>query len=176
MNYLTLPIGPQAPEVVNAVIEVPQGQTNKYEYDKSLRVFRLDRPLYASVLYPGDYGFIPRTVSEDGDALDIIVLVTRPSFTGCLIETRPIGFLEMLDDGVTDRKVLAVASSSPTHKDIRDYTDLAGHVTVELEHFFSIYKELEGKHTEVQGWRGAQQARKLITASQQRYKKRRRRT
>src|ERR1044071_1667852 len=112
-NYLALPIGDSAPDEVNAVIEIPRGQTNKFEYDKQLHVFRLDRNLYSPVHYPGVYGFVPGTLSEDGDALDVLVLVDAPSFVGCLIEVRPIGLLEMLDQGARDEKVLAVAQSNP---------------------------------------------------------------
>ena len=169
MNYLTLPSGRQAPQIVNAVIEVPGGQSNKYEYDKTLHVFHLDRPLYASVHYPGDYGFIPSTLAEDGDALDILVLLVQPTFPGCLVEARPVGVLEMLDQKVLDEKILAVAVSSPTHKQIREHTDLYPHVLREIEHFFSIYKELEGKKTEVRGWHGSAHAMQVIQKSQQRF-------
>jgi inorganic pyrophosphatase len=162
MNFLTLPIGKRAPEVVNAVVEVPYGCANKYEYDKSLHMFRLDRPLYASVHYPGEYGFIPSTLSPDGDALDIVILVTDATFPGCLVETRPVGVLEMIDQGLPDQKILAVAKASPTHTEIHRHSDLAPHVLREIEHFFSVYKELEGKHTEVKGWRGVSEARRLI--------------
>jgi inorganic pyrophosphatase len=162
MNFLSLPIGDHAPEIVNAVVEVPYGCTNKYEYDKSLHVFRLDRPLYASVHYPGEYGFIPSTLSADGDALDIVILVTDATFPGCLLEARPVGVLEMIDQGERDEKILAVAKASPTHAEIHSHKDLAPHILREIEHFFSIYKELEGKHTEVNGWKGVAEARRLI--------------
>src|SRR5512142_956951 len=111
MNYLQLPIGEQAPERVNAVIEIPAGSVNKYEYDKKLHVFRLDRTLYSPVHYPGDYGFVPRTLACDDDPLDIVILVDHPTFTGCVVEVRPIGMLEMLDQGVRDEKVLAVTAN-----------------------------------------------------------------
>jgi inorganic pyrophosphatase len=169
MDYLKLPIGEKAPAAVNAVIEVPAGQVNKYEYDKTLCLFRLDRPLYASVHYPGDYGFIPSTLARDGDALDILVLNHEPTFTGCLVECRPIGMLDMLDQKVPDEKVLAVAVSSPTHADIQRHTDLEKHVLREIEHFFAIYKELEGKRTEVRGWRDLTEAHATIAQSQQRF-------
>jgi inorganic pyrophosphatase len=169
MNCLTLPIGSNAPTVVNAVIEVPRGESNKYEYDKSLHLFRLDRPLYASVHYPGDYGFIPSTLAADGDALDILVLIHEPTFPGCLVETRPVGMLEMLDQEVLDEKILAVAVSSPTHASIHQHTDLAPHALREIEHFFAIYKELEGKRTEVRGWRDVAEAHAVIGQSHQRF-------
>src|SRR6516164_3060138 len=171
MNYLALPLGPHAPETVNAIIEVPGGQANKYEYDKSLRLFRLDRPLYSSVHYPGDYGFIPRTLADDGDPLDILVLLGQPTFPGCLVAARPVGVLEMLDQNVLDEKVLAVAVSSPLHKEVHRHTDLFPHILREIEHFFAIYKELEGKHTEVRGWQDAEQARKLIVRCHRRFGK-----
>lgn len=170
MNYLNLPIGTHAPEIVNAVIEVPGKQANKYEYDKTLQVFRLDRPLYTSVYYPGDYGFIASTRASDEDPLDILILLQDPTFPGCLVQARPIGVLEMLDQQVQDQKILAVAVSSPTHKDTRDHADLAPHILREIEHFFSVYKDLEGKHTEVRGWNNAAHARKLIAACHERFK------
>ena len=98
-NYLELPAGSKAPELVNAVIEIPLESSIKFEYDKELHVFRLDRNLYSPVHYPGDYGFVPSTLGEDGDPLDVLVLVDAPSFPGCVMEVRPIGVLEMQDQG-----------------------------------------------------------------------------
>jgi len=172
MNYLNLPIGSNAPDRVNAVVEVPGGQANKYEYDKRLKAFRLDRPLYASVHYPGDYGFIPSTRASDGDPLDILILLQNPTFAGCVIEVRPIGVLQMLDQKVPDQKILAVAFSSPIHKSVRKLADLDPHILREIEHFFSVYKELEGKQTQVAGWLGAARARRLIQESRKRFRKR----
>jgi inorganic pyrophosphatase len=165
MDYTSLPLGARAPEIVNAIIEVPGRQANKYEYDRSLGVFRLDRPLYASVHYPGDYGFLPSTLGRDGDPLDVLVILPEPTFSGCLLEVRPVGVLQMLDQGVPDEKVLATAVSSPTHEGIREQTDLPSHVLKEIEHFFAVYKQLEGKHTEVRGWQGARAAQQLIRAT-----------
>ena len=171
IDLLNLPLGSKAPEVVNAVVEVPYGCTNKYEYDKNLKLFRLDRPLYASVHYPGEYGFIPSTLSSDGDALDIIILVTDATFPGCLVEARPVGVLEMIDQGVRDEKILAVAKASPTHAEIKSHKNLARHILREIEHFFSIYKELEGKRTEVKGWEGVKVAHRLIREGQKLFQK-----
>src|SRR5690348_8466330 len=103
MNYLTLPIGARAPELINAIVEIPYGQSNKYEYDRELQVFRLDRPLFSSVYYPCEYGFIPSTLGDDGDALDILILARQPSFPGCLLEARPVGMLDMVDRGTPDQ-------------------------------------------------------------------------
>jgi len=102
IDYGALPLGDKAPEVVNMVVEIPLQSINKYEYDKKLHVFRLDRNLYSPVHFPGDYGFLPSTLSHDGDPLDVLVLVDSPSFTGCVMEVRPIGVLDMLDQGVHD--------------------------------------------------------------------------
>ena len=108
-NYLQLPLGDDAPEQINVVVEIPQGSRNKYEYDKSLNVFRLDRALHSPIYYPGDYGFVPQTLAEDDDPLDVLILVIQPTFPGCLVVARPIGLLRMIDDGKLDDKVLAVA-------------------------------------------------------------------
>ena len=168
-NYLALPIGDAAPDEVNAVIEIPRGQTNKYEYDKQLHVFRLDRNLYSPVHYPGDYGFIPSTLSDDGDPLDVLVLVDAPSFTSCLMTVRPIGVLKMVDQGREDEKILAVGTNNPLFKDVREYSELYPHLLLEIEHFFSVYKELEAKRTRIKGWEDADVARKIVTESQERY-------
>src|SRR5216683_1419037 len=136
VNYLELPVGEKCPEVINTVIEIPAEGINKYEYDKTLHVFRLDRNLYSPVHYPGDYGFIPSTLSEDGDPLDVLVLVDAPSFTGCLTTVRPIGMLEMVDQGKEDEKILAVGTNNPIYKDVHDYDELYPHVLLEIEHFF----------------------------------------
>src|ERR1700739_179250 len=158
-NYLELPVGPKSPELVNAVIEIPLEGINKYEYDKQLHVFRLDRNLYSPVHYPGDYGFIPSTLSDDGDPLDVLVLVPSGSFPGCVQEVRPIGLMEMLDQGVLDEKVLAVGNHNPRYNNVWNYTDIYPHMLKEITHFFSIYKDLEGKRVEIKGWHDAAYAR-----------------
>src|SRR6266702_556801 len=119
-NYLALPAGDGAPDEVNAVIEIPRGQTNKYEYDKQLHVFRLDRNLYSPVHYPGDYGFISSTLSDDGDPLDVLVLVEAASFPGCLMTVRPVGILEMVDQGKSDEKIRGGGFHIRIKKKIRD--------------------------------------------------------
>lgn len=168
-NYLALPTGAASPAEVNAVIEISRGQTNKYEYDKKLHVFRLDRNLYSPVHYPGDYGFIPSTLSDDGDPLDVLVLVDAPSFTGCLMTVRPIGMLEMVDQGKKDEKILAVGTNNPIYNDVREYSEIYPHLLLEIEHFFSIYKALEAKTTRISGWKDAAEARKMVSECQERY-------
>src|ERR1700748_1888719 len=106
VNYLELPVGEKCPEVINAVIEIPAEGINKHEYDKTLHVFRLDRTLSSPVHYPGDSGFIPSTLSEDGDPLDVLVLVDAPSFVGCVMQVRTIGLMEMRDQGGRAEQIL----------------------------------------------------------------------
>ena len=169
VNYLELPIGAKCPEVVNAVIEIPLEGISKYEYDKELHVFRLDRNLFSPVHYPGDYGFIPSTLGDDGDPLDVLVMVDTPSFPGCVQEVRPIGVLEMIDQGQGDEKILCVGEGNPRYNDVNEYSDIYPHILKEITHFFSIYKDLEGKNVEVRGWRNAEYAREVIVKAQQRY-------
>jgi inorganic pyrophosphatase len=166
LDYLKLPLGDQAPEVVNVVVEIPLLSINKYEYDKKLHVFRLDRNLFSPVHFPGDYGFLPSTLGRDGDPLDVLILVDSPSFPGCVMEVRPIGVLDMLDQGVHDEKLLAVAKSNPRYKDVLNDSDIYPHILREITHFFSIYKDLEGKRVETKGWQDASFARNLILESQ----------
>src|SRR5436190_14353547 len=170
-NYLALPIGDAAPDEVNAVIEISRGQTNKYEYDKELHVFRLDRNLYSPVHYPGDYGFIPSTLSADGDPLDVLILVDAPSFTGCVMAVRPIGVLKMIDQGKEDEKVLAVGLNNPIFTNVKEYADLYPHLLLEIEHFFSMYKELESKTTRIIGWEDAATAREIVNECRDRYER-----
>jgi inorganic pyrophosphatase len=168
-NYLELPIGAKAPELVNAVIEIPLEGISKYEYDKELHVFRLDRNLFSPVHYPGDYGFIPSTLGDDGDPLDVLVLVDTPSFPGCVQEVRPIGVLEMIDQGQGDEKILAVGEGNPRYNDVWNVSEVYPHMLKEITHFFSIYKDLEGKSVQVNGWKDATAAREIIMRAQKAY-------
>ena len=168
-NYLELPVGPKSPEVINAVIEIPLEGINKYEYDKALHVFRLDRNLYSPVHYPGDYGFIPSTLGDDGDPLDVLVLVDAGSFPGCVMEVRPIGVLEMTDQGLGDEKILCVGEGNPRYNDVHEYSQIYPHMLKEITHFFSIYKDLEGKRVDVRGWRDATVAKEIVQQAQQRF-------
>jgi inorganic pyrophosphatase len=145
------------------IVEIPKNSANKFEYDGKLGVFRLDRALYSPMHYPGDYGFIPGTLAEDGDPLDVLTLVTEPSFTGCLIEVRPVGVLYMVDKNEQDQKILAVPNNNPRYDSIHTIDQIFPHLKREIEHFFSIYKELQGTKTEINGWGGPKEARRLIT-------------
>ncbi|MGH7756882.1 MAG: inorganic diphosphatase, partial [Vulcanimicrobiaceae bacterium] len=164
-NYLFLPYGERAPEEINVVVEIPQGSRNKYEYDKTLNVFRLDRALHSPIYYPGDYGFVPRTLAEDDDPLDVLILVVQPTFTGCFVRARPIGLLEMIDDGKPDEKILAVPLGEPAYNDVHTYSQIFPHTLRMISHFFETYKQLEGKTTSIGGWSDSATARRSIVTS-----------
>ncbi|MGH9659412.1 MAG: inorganic diphosphatase [Bryobacteraceae bacterium] len=157
--------GPDCPEIVRMIVEIPKGSTNKYEYDAATGLFRLDRALYSPMHYPGDYGFIPGTRADDGDPMDVLVLVQEPSFTGCVIEVRPVGMLDMEDQTEGDQKVLAVPNRNPRYDQIHTMDQIFPHVQREIEHFFTIYKELEGKNTQMKGWRRPKETREAIVES-----------
>jgi inorganic pyrophosphatase len=162
--------GPNPPDVIYAVVEVPKGSRNKYEYSKSAGVIKLDRVLYSPLHYPGDYGFIPQSYYGDGDPLDILVMMTEPTYPGCVIEVRPIGMLKMLDRGENDDKVLAVPTTDPQFGDYHDLTDVGRHFPTEVEHFFKIYKQLEGKPVESLGWVDAKEAKETILGALKLYR------
>ena len=161
--------GTHPPEKVTAVVEIPSGSRNKYELDKESGLFRLDRVLYSAVHYPADYGFIPRTLAEDHDPADILVLLNEPTFTGCQIDARPIGCLRMSDRGEIDDKILAVPSNDPFYEEYFDIADLPSHYLKEIEHFFLIYKDLEGKRMQILGWEKSEIAMRIIQESIARY-------
>lgn len=157
-----LETGPSAPDIINMVVEIPKGSRNKYEYHKDVGAFKLDRVLYSSMFYPGDYGFIPRTYGDDHDPFDVLVVTNTPTFTGCLVEARPIGMFCMTDRGEPDDKILAVLNHDPFFNDITDYTDLPAHYLREVEHFFSVYKDLEGCRVDSLGWQCRAAAKQRI--------------
>jgi len=168
-NYLHLPIGEHAPDEIHVVVEINEGSRNKYEYDKELRIFRLDRSLHSSVFYPGDYGFVPSTLAEDNDPLDVIMLVAEPTFPGCLVLARPIGVLKMIDQGEVDDKILAVPLGEPSFREVHEYTQVFPHTLREIAHFFETYKALEGKQTSTAGWEDAASAKRIIGEAAARY-------
>lgn len=169
MKLYDIDPGPDCPEVVRAIIEIPKNSSNKYEYDGKLGIFRLDRALYSPMHYPGDYGFIPGTVAADGDPLDVLVLVDEPSFTGCLMEVRPVGLLNMIDEKQHDQKILAVPNRNPRFDSIHTMDQVFPHTRKEVEYFFSIYKDLQGGTTKMDGWRGPREARKMIADTRAKY-------
>ncbi len=162
MSLLDVPIGESAPQVVNAIIEIPRGSTNKYEFDPSLGAFRLDRVLYSPLFYPFDYGYIPPTHYLDGDPIDVLVLISHPTFPGCVIEAKPIGVLEMKDEKGPDEKILCVAIKDPRYGYRDSISRVNPHTLKEVQHFFEVYKTLEEKDVDVVGWHGEALALQLI--------------
>jgi inorganic pyrophosphatase len=152
MSLLHATIGENAPESFNVVIEIPRGSTNKYEVDAKTGLIKLDRVLYSPLFYPFDYGYIPQTHYIDGDPIDVLVLVSHPTFPGCIVEATPIGVLEMTDDKGPDEKILCVANKDPRYGYRRSITELNDHTLKEISHFFRVYKDLEDKYVEVRNW------------------------
>jgi len=161
--------------VINVIIEVPKGSRNKYEYDTEMGCIQLNRVLYSSMHYPGDYGLIPQTVSEDGDPLDVLVMVGGPSFPGCIIQARPIGLFRMLDSEEADDKVLAVPASDPLYRDYLEIADIPQHFLAEVAHFFTVYKDLEGVRVKPLGWEQSKSARECISQAMALYQQQRKR-
>jgi inorganic pyrophosphatase len=168
-NHLWAEQAPVTAEPIEVIVEIPQGSRNKYEYDHAAHVIRLDRVLYSSVHYPTDYGFIPETLSKDGDPLDVLVLVYDPTFPGCHVSARPIGVLRMVDDKGEDEKILAVPTVDPRFSYVNDLDDLDEHWLKEIQNFFATYKLLEETGTELLGWDGAPAAVSVIEEARRRH-------
>jgi inorganic pyrophosphatase len=169
MRIDAIPIGINPPEDVNVIIEVPiGGEPIKYEMDKAAGTLVVDRFLHTPMRYPGNYGFVPHTLSEDGDPIDVLVANTRPIVPGAVINVRPIGVLKMEDNAGGDEKILAVPVPRLTQRyaHVHNYTDLPGITLEQVQHFFEHYKDLEpGKWVRTQGWGDADEARRLIRAA-----------
>jgi inorganic pyrophosphatase len=154
-------------DAVEVLIEIPRGSRNKYEWDEAHGVLRLDRTLYSSVHYPTDYGYIPGTHADDGDHLDVLVIVEEPTVPGCHLEARPIGVLRMHDDKGGDDKIIAVPVADPRFEAVREFGDIAPHWQREIEQFFRTYKALQGLNVEIGGWGGRQEAWRIIEAARE---------
>ena len=165
-----LPAGPQSPQLINVIVEIPGGTRNKYEFDHDGGYIRLDRVLASPLHYPADYGLIPQTYYDDGDPLDVLVLIKESTFPGCVLVARPIGLFRMLDQDLPDDKVLAVAENDPLYQDYRDLDNVPGHYLREVAHFFNRYKDLEGKRVESLGWAPRSAALDRITHAQSLYR------
>ena len=161
MDLSRIPAQPKS-GLINVLIEIPAGSKNKYEFDKDLNAFALDRVLYASVHYPYDYGFVPNTLADDGDPLDGMVIMDQPTFPGCVITARPIGMLEMIDGGDRDEKILCVPDKDPRYVHVKSLRDIASHRLDEIEEFFRTYKNLEKKVTEILGWKDIDSVMPLV--------------
>ncbi|KWV44277.1 MULTISPECIES: inorganic diphosphatase [Rhizobium] len=175
MRIDAISIGKNPPEDVNVIVEVPVGgHPIKYEMDKEAGTLVVDRFLYTPMTYPGNYGFVPHTLSEDGDPIDVLIASTRPLVPGCVINVRPIGVLKMEDNSGKDEKIIAVPSPKLTlrYEKVNDYTDLPEITLKQIEHFFEHYKDLEpGKWVKIFGWGDSKEAGALILEAIERAKK-----
>ncbi len=147
-------IAPGSASEMNVIIEINKGSKNKYEIDKETGLIALDRAMHSSQDYPFDYGFVPQTLWDDGDALDVVLLTTYPLFPGVLVRARPVAIMSMIDGGEADDKVIAVPTDDPRFSDITDLTDLNKHTIKEIQHFFETYKQLQNKEVTVGGFSG----------------------
>lgn len=155
---------------IDVVVEIPKGSRNKYEVDHETGGIWLDRMLFTATQYPADYGFVPHTLAEDGDPLDVLVLLDEPTFPGCHIKARPIGVFWMHDEAGPDAKVLCVPATDPRWTSLGDVADVDPFVLQEIGHFFDVYKQLEpGKDTDTGGWEGAAAAEQAVRDAIERY-------
>jgi inorganic pyrophosphatase len=172
MRIEAISIGQDPPREVNVIVEVPiGGEPIKYEMDKEAGTLVVDRFLYTPMRYPGNYGFIPHTLSEDGDPCDVLVANTRPIVPGAVIAVRPIGVLKMTDEAGGDEKIVAVPTVKLTQRyvNVKNYTDLPEITSRQIEHFFAHYKDLEpGKWVKFEGWGDAEDAKRLIVEAMER--------
>lgn len=150
------------PHLVKVIVEVPKGCRNKYEFDHETQRIKLDRVLFSAVHYPADYGFIEGTMAEDGDEVDVLVLISEPTFSGCLIEARPVGVLQMKDEKGIDNKILAVPEKDPMWNHISDIHEIPPHLLAEIENFFLTYKKLEAKVVISDGWKSVNVAKEYL--------------
>jgi inorganic pyrophosphatase len=150
-------------------VEIPKGSRNKYEYDPDLDAIKLDRFLFSSMVYPTDYGYFPETCAEDGDPLDAMVCVSEPTFPGCVIEVKPIALFKMEDDKGVDDKILCVPCQDPGWNTLSTLEDISKQLRNEIEHFFSVYKDLEQKKVKVDGWYSREDAIAEIREARERY-------
>jgi inorganic pyrophosphatase len=151
-------LAPGTAESITTIVEINKGSKNKYEIDKKTGLIALDRVLHTSQDYPFDYGFIPQTLWDDGDPLDVVLLTTYPLFPGCLVKVRPVGIMWMIDGGEGDAKLIAVPEEDPRFDHVQDLKDVNPHTLKEMEHYFSTYKQLQKKIVEVKGFDGKDKA------------------
>ncbi|HJV05184.1 MAG TPA: inorganic diphosphatase [Actinomycetota bacterium] len=157
-----------ARETVTVVVEIPAGSRNKYETDRATGRIFLDRTLFTAMRYPADYGYIEGTLGADGDALDALVFVEEPTFSGCVIQARPVGLFRMWDEKGRDEKILCVPLRDPMWSHVHELGDLQGTTLAEVEHFFAVYKDLEGKPTGTEGFEDRAAALRVIEEARSR--------
>ncbi len=163
-------IDPGTKDKINVIIEINKGSKNKYEIDKQTGLIMLDRAMYTTQDYPFDYGFVPQTLWDDGDPLDVLVLTTYPLFPGILVKVRPVAVVNMIDDGESDAKIIAVPVKDPRFDDIHDLKDINKHTLKEIEHFYKTYKNLQDKVVEINGIDGADKAMEAFEKAIENYK------
>ncbi len=159
------------PEKFTAVIEISKGSKVKYELDKETGLLKMDRILYTSTHYPANYGLIPKTYADDGDPLDVLVLCSQHIYPMTLVECYPIGLISMIDGGSNDEKIIAIPCDDPNYNQYKDISELPSHIFEEMKHFFSVYKTLENKKTEVNSIQGKEEALKIISSTITAYNK-----
>lgn len=162
-------VNPGTKEKLNVIVEINKGSMNKYEIDKETGLIALDRVSYTTQAFPFDYGFVPQTLWDDGDALDVILLTTYPLVPGILVRARPVAIMRMTDSGDKDDKVLAVPTDDPRWKDVVDLKDINPHTLKEIEHFYSTYKKLQGKEVSVEGFAGKAEAEAAFERARKMY-------
>ncbi len=162
-------IGDKAPQEIRTVVEIPRGSLNKYEVDKETGLIALDRVAHTGQAFPFDYAFVPQTLWDDGDALDVIIFATEPFFPGILVDVRPVGIMHMMDSGEGDDKLLAVPAGDPRWKHVNDLVDLNQHQLKIIQHFYENYKKLQNKEVIVSGFEGREAAFVAVRKSQQLY-------
>jgi inorganic pyrophosphatase len=168
MNLLhDIPAGSR--DEMNVIVEIPKLSKNKYEIDKETGIIALDRVMHSAQDYPFDYGFVPQTLFDDGDALDVVLVTTYPLAPGILVKARPVAIMEMEDGGDRDDKVVAVPVDDPRMNDINDLADLNSHFAKEMTHFFETYKKIQNKEVKIGEWHGADKAKEAFDRSVKMY-------
>lgn len=162
-------IGENSPKEINVIVEIPKGSKNKYEIDKETGMIALDRVAHTAQDFPFDYGFAPKTLWDDDDALDIIILTTYPLHPGILVKVRPVAIMGMIDDGDPDDKIIAVPTDDPRWKSVKDIRDINAHTLKEIEHFYSTYKKIQEKVVAVTGFSGVADAQNAVSRSRKLY-------
>lgn len=163
-------ITPGTAEAMHMIVEIPRGSRNKYEIDKEIGIIKLDRVNHTAQAYPFDYGYVPQTLWDDGDALDVVLLTTEPLFPGILVEVRPVAIMHMIDGGEADEKIIAVPVGDPRWKDVTDLDSVNAHTLKEIQHFFTTYKQLQNKKVEVGEFEGFTAAKEAFERAVKQYK------
>lgn len=171
MNLLhDISAGDKIPDEINVIVEINKGSSNKYEIDKKTGLIALDRAMHTAQNYPFDYGFVPQTLWDDDDALDVVILTTYPINPGILVRVRPVAIMNMIDGGDSDDKIIAVPLADPRWDEVHDLEDINKHTVKEIEHFFLTYKKLQEQEVEISGFKGKEAAKEAVRRSLKLYK------